>query len=245
VIQRITDAQSWEAIAQRRREDLLVYLALARFGKRPARSQLPSGLQRDMKAFFGSYTRACAEADALLFQAGDAAAIDDACKRSTIGKLLPDDLYVHHSALEALAPVLRVYEGCGRAFLGDIEGANLIKIHRRSGKLSYLVYPDFDSDPHPVLWRCVKLNLRTRQVECYDYAASANPPVLHRKESFLLPSDPRHARFARLTAQEERHGLLDDPSGIGTRAGWGRRLSERGFRLQGHRLVKDSGPTHG
>src|SRR5262249_52274809 len=92
-IQRITDAPSWEAIAQRRREDLLVYLALARFGKRPARSQLPPGLQRDMKAFFGAYSRACAEADALLFRAGDAAAIDAACQRSAIGKLLPDDLY--------------------------------------------------------------------------------------------------------------------------------------------------------
>jgi hypothetical protein len=89
------------------------------------------------------------------------------------------------------------------------------------------------------------LNLRTRQVECHDYAASANPPVLHGKESLLLATDPRHARFARLTAQEERHGLLDEPSGSGTRAGWARRLCERGFRLQGHGLVKDSGPTHG
>ncbi len=72
----------WEAIARRRREDLLVYLALARFRKRPALSLLPLTLQRDMKAFFGTYTKACAEADALLFKAGDAAAIDEACKRS-------------------------------------------------------------------------------------------------------------------------------------------------------------------
>jgi DNA phosphorothioation-associated putative methyltransferase len=60
VIQRITDAESWESIAQRRREDILVYLALARFRKRPVLSLLPQTLQRDMKAFFGSYTRACA-----------------------------------------------------------------------------------------------------------------------------------------------------------------------------------------
>src|SRR5262249_62303434 len=80
-IQRITDAESWEAIARRRHEDLLVYLALARFRKRPAFSLLPLTLQRDMKAFFGTYTKACAEADALLFKAGDAAAIDEVCKR--------------------------------------------------------------------------------------------------------------------------------------------------------------------
>jgi hypothetical protein len=86
--------------------------------------------------------------------------------------------------------------------------------------------------------RCVKLNLRTRQIECYEYAQGGNPPVLHRKESFLLPDDPLHAKFARLTVQEEKHGLLDDPRGIGTRDGWARRLRERGFALKGHRVVR-------
>jgi DNA phosphorothioation-associated putative methyltransferase len=245
VVQRLTDPAAWDAIAQRRREDLLVYLGLARFGKRPTLPQLPPTLRRDMRAFFGSYARARAEADTLLFQAGDAAAVDDACRRSAVGKLLPDDLYVHRRALDSLEPLLRVYEGCGRAYLGEVEGANVVKIHRRSGKLSYLVYPDFDTDPHPALLRCVRLNLRTRQIECHDYTASANPPVLHRKEAFLPPSDPHHARFARLTAQEERHGLLDEPAGIGTRDGWARRLAERGFRLHGHRLVRCNGRPGG
>src|SRR5437868_1236190 len=93
VIGRITDAELWESITRRRREDMLVYLALARFRKRPALSQLPLTLQRDMKAFFGAYSRACAEADEFLFKAGDPAAVDDACMRTTVGKLLPDDLY--------------------------------------------------------------------------------------------------------------------------------------------------------
>jgi hypothetical protein len=65
--------------------------------------------------------------------------------------------------------------------------------------------------------------------------------VLHRKETFLPPEHPLRAKFARLTVQEEKHGLLADPSGIGTRAGWGRRLSERGFALKGHRLVRSNG----
>ena len=237
-IKRITNAESWEAIAQRRREDMLVYLALSRFRKRPLLSHLPLGLQRDMKAFFGTYSRACVEADELLFKAGDSASVDDACKRTTIGKLLPDDLYVHRDALDSLEPLLRIYEGCGRTYLGEVEGANIIKNHRRSGKLSYLVYPKFESDPHPALLRCVKLNLRTRQIECYDYASSANPPVLHRKETFLSSNDPRREKFAHLTEQEEKQGLLEDFSGIGTRDGWQRRLSERGFALKGHHLVR-------
>ncbi len=133
---------------------------------------------------------------------------------------------------------MRIYEGCGRAYLGEVEGANIIKIHRRSGKLSYLVYPDFETDPHPVLLRCIRLNLRARQIDCYDYAQSPNPPVLHRKETFLLREHELYAKFARLTAQEEKHGLLDEPSGIGTREGWARRLQERGFAVQGHRLFR-------
>jgi DNA phosphorothioation-associated putative methyltransferase len=238
VIHRITGPEPWDAIAQRRREDLFVYLALARFRRRPALSQLPHTLQRDMKSFFGTYSRACAAADELLFQAGDPAAVDDACKHAAAGKLLPDDLYVHTSALASLSPLLRIYEGCGRAFLGEVEGANVIKIHRRSGKLSYLVYPDFDDDPHPALWRCVRLNLRARQIDCYDYAGVANPPVLHRKETFLTGEHPLHPKFARLTAQEEKAGLLEDAAAIGTREGWQRRLRERGFALRGHRLVR-------
>jgi hypothetical protein len=43
-----------------------------------------------------------------------------------------------------------------------------------------------------------------------------------------------------LTAQEDKYGLLDAPSGIGTKEGWSRRLSERGFALKGHRLVRKS-----
>jgi len=245
---RITQHKGLPAVGQkhrpesirRRTEDLLVYLALARFRKRPTLSQLPRTLQRGMRAFFGTYTRACGQADELLFQAGNIEAVDAACARSPVGKLLPDDLYVHKSALDALEPLLRVYEGCGRAYLGEIEGANIIKIHRRSGKLSYLIYPDFETDPHPALFRCLPLSLRTRELQCHDYTEHTNPPVLHRKETFLPPDHPLRDKFARLTRQEEQHGLLTETATIGTRQGWEARLEGTGYRLQGHRLVHRS-----
>lgn len=238
LVRRVTGEAEWVAIRQRRTEDMLVYLALSRFRKRPPVSRLPPTLQRDIRAFFGTYSKACRQADDLLFRAGDAVAIDDACKRSPLGKLLPDDLYVHRTTIDALEPVLRVYEGCGRAYLGEVEGANIIKIHRRSGKLSYLVYPHFETDPHPVLFRCVRLSLRNRELHCYDYAASDNPPILHRKETFLQPDHPLHAKFSRLTQQEEEHGLLAETATIGTRAGWQTRLEACGFTLRGHRLIR-------
>jgi DNA phosphorothioation-associated putative methyltransferase len=142
-----------------------------------------------------------------------------------------------------LEPLLRVYEGCGRAYLGEVEGANIIKIHRRSGKLSYLSYPEFEKDPHPALSRCVRLSLRTRQLDCTDYSNSANPPVLHRKEAFLHSDHPLHKKFSRLTRQEEERGLLAETATIGTRCGWEERLRERGFTLRGHRVVRATIPA--
>jgi DNA phosphorothioation-associated putative methyltransferase len=238
VVQKLMGSQTWEEAGRRRREDLLVYLALGRFRRRPPFGMLPLTLQRDMRVFFGSYGKACDEADALLFRAGDTVAVDAACRNSAVGKLLPDALYVHRSALDDLGPLLRVYEGCGRAYLGEIEGANLIKLHRHSGKVSYLIYPDFETDPHPALLRSVKLSLRTRELDSYDYSGSKNPPILHRKESFLHPDHPLYTRFARLSQQEERRGLLADASSIGTLDGWNRRLHDAGFLIRGHRLIK-------
>jgi DNA phosphorothioation-associated putative methyltransferase len=170
--------------------------------------------------------------------AGNAQAVDEACCRSQVGKLLPNALYIHREVIDSLEPLLRVYEGCARAYLGEVEGANLIKLHRYSGKVPYLVYPDFETDPHPALLRSIKLSPRTRELDCFDYATSTNALVLHRKEAFLPPGHPHLARFARLTQQEEEHGLLDDTASIRTRDGWKRRLEERGFTIKGHRLVK-------
>jgi len=237
-VARETGPELWETSSRQRREDLLVYLALARFRRRPPFTMLPSTLRRDMRVFFGTYAKACKEADGLLFSAGDEQAVDEACRVAAVGKLLPDSLYVHRSALDHLGPLLRVFEGCAQAYVGDVDGANIIKLHRSSGKVSYLVYPDFDNDPHPSLFRSVKLSLRTRELDCFDYADSSNPPVLHRKETFLHPSDPRYDSFARLSQKEEKHGLLADSNSIGTREGWKRRLDERGFLIRGHRLIR-------
>ena len=61
---------------------------------------------------------------------------------------------------------------------------------------------------------------------------------VHSAGTFLLPDDPRWAKFDRLTRQEERAGLLDDTATIGTRTGWTERLRERGYALRRHRLVR-------
>ena len=238
LIRSVTGGDEWNVIRQKRLEDLLVYLALAKFNKRPRFSEYPLDLQRDIRAFFGTFRRACELADALLFRVGDADAIDEACKRAGVGRLVGNGLLVHRTALDELEPLLRVYEGCARCWIGEIDGANIVKLHRYSGKITYLVCPDFENDPHPVLVRRVKLSLRARDLYCIDYSHHDDPPLIHRKDEYLPTVHALRDKFVRLTKQEDRRGLLDDLDAVRTREQWASKLRDTGFRLAGHRLVR-------
>ena len=54
LLRRTTGADRWDSIRQERRADVLVYLALAAFQKRPRFGALPDELRHDIRAFFGS-----------------------------------------------------------------------------------------------------------------------------------------------------------------------------------------------
>jgi DNA phosphorothioation-associated putative methyltransferase len=194
-------------------------------------------MQLDIKSFFGSYQKACDESDRLLMSAGDWVAVDRACRESKVGKETPEALYVHISALPALAPVLRVFEGCARFMMGSVEGCDIIKLSRTKPKVSYLSYPDFDENPHPALRFSLSVSFRTYRVKYREYGLRDNPPVLHRKELFVSEDYPRRNVFSRLTSEEELAGLYSDPSKIGMRQGWLAILSARGIRIEGHRLI--------
>ena len=239
IIRKVTGAEQWEHIREERSQDLLVYLALSRFGGRPRLSQLPADLQLDIRAFFSNYRRACELADDLLFSAGKPEMIREACRKSPIGKQTPDALYVHISALPLLSPVLRVYEGCARAYIGTIEGANIVKLHQGKPQVSYLYYPDFESDPHPALAASLVVPLRTFQIHYREYVNSTNPFILHRKETFIAPDHPLRSEFACLTEQEESYNLYERPELIGTREGWQKVLDERGVHHVGHKLSEN------
>ena len=235
-LRRVTGTDRWDAIRQERRADVLVYLALAAFPKRPRFGALPEDLRQDIRAFFGSYKSGSTEAEALLFSAGDPGTVDRACRQAAVGKLLPDALYVHHTAVEDLPPVLRVYEGCGRQLAGSVEGLTLVKLFRRRARVSYLAYEDFDRLAHPTLQTATIADLTRLDLRHHDYTRSSNPPVLHRKELFVAAAYPNRPRFARLTAREDALGLLNDSRAIGTVHGWQAVLDRHKLCIRGHRV---------
>jgi DNA phosphorothioation-associated putative methyltransferase len=241
-LRRAVSPDAFDRIVFDRSQDLLVYLGLARFGKRPQLHKLPDDLQLDIRSFFRSYDAACAEADKLLFAVGRRLTLETAFSEATVGKLTGSALYVHVSAISRLPTLLRLYEGCARSYVGIVEGATIAKLHRLKPQISYLAYPRFDVDPHPALLGSFVVDLQSLSSRYIDYGTSADPPVLHRKELFVDSTYPRRELFAKLTAAEDRHGLLSDSAPIGTRRAWEQVLQVHGFTLRGHRLSK-SRPT--
>ncbi len=238
VILQATDPQKWEAIAEKRRQDLLVYLALSQFSHRPKLGDLTAVVQEDIKALFGTYKHAGAIADQMLFSLGNPAIIVNCCQNSSVGKKHTHSLMIHVSALEALDPLLRLYEGCASRTIGRLEGATVIKFHTNSPKISYLFYPDFDTDSHPALHTSMQIDLRDLHVSYRDYDTDDDPPVLHQKDALVTPDYPLYEKFAKLSRQESDWGLLDDFRAISHRGGWLKCLEDHCATLQGHRVVR-------
>ena len=242
IILQATDEAEWDAIAYRRSLDIQVYLALVQFEEeRPRFSELPEAIRHDIKAFFGSYRDACEVADGKLFSLSEPKIIRAACNKSKVGKFTPSALYVHTKALWELDPLLRIYEGCASRAFGRPEETTLIKLHIEKPQISYLYYPDFDTDAHPALKASIVIDLQTFKITRGDYTTRENPPILHRKETFVTPKYPLYEEFAQLTQLEVAEGLFENPSEIGTRNGWQECLEEKGVEIKGHQIYKITG----
>jgi len=155
------------------------------------------------------------------------------------GKRLPGAVYLIDIGDDPRIPsLLRITVAELRKRLEIGAEFSLLKFHTASPKISFLAYPDFEKDPHPALKESIIVDLVTGKIRRDDYSTRANPPILHRKETFLPPEHPLHDKFAKLTRQEEHAGLLDDTARIGFRINWERILSAKNLAFKGHRLIE-------
>ena len=244
LILKATSEDEWSEIAETRSQELLIYLALSNFHKRPKYKQLSSDVQEDIKALFGSYKQACTEADTMLLSLGNLENIAQAANESSVGKKLTNSLMVHISALEQLDPLLRLYEGCASRTIGRLEDVNVVKFHISKPQISYLHYPNFDDDPHPLLKTSMRISLRNLRVSYRDYQLQNDTPILHQKDLLVTEDYPAYQKFAKLTAQENNWDLLSNWQQIRSVGGWQACLEEHCAELKGHRVYfkKDADP---
>jgi hypothetical protein len=160
-----------------------------------------------------------------------------ALDKLSFGKRLPGAVYVIRTDRLKMYP--EVYAAIRRAEIAAQPSKewNLLKLHKNEFAITFLTYPDFDNDPHPALAGATKINLNTGSVTRIDYQQRANPPILHRKETFLPPDDERVSGYAALTRREEETGLYRDPSRIGLRMHWLALLRRLDLAYEGHTLV--------
>jgi DNA phosphorothioation-associated putative methyltransferase len=247
-IERLTlgllDSEMLSAARRSKRSDILTYFAMLQLrGLHPPPLRvLPPEVRADIKLFWRSYREASEEGQRFLFQLGKPNLIREACLSAPVGKHLPTDFYVHRSAEAEMPTLLRVLLFVARQIVGEVD-YNIAKLSLDGRKVSFLKYKDFDEEPHPELLHSVRVHLPNASYAIRDYSSSDNPPILHRKESFIDPLYENYTIFAELTRQEEDRGLLSRPD-IGFKSEWLRLLAENHLCIVGHQLASTLNGVH-
>ena len=148
------------------------------------------------------------------------------------GKRLPDSIYIHNSALsEVPSKLSSVLDKIAAALKIPANDWNILKLYKRDFKVAFLSYPDFETYSYPALKHSFTVDLSKLSVRKSSYEYSDNPPILHRKETFVKTDFPLHALFQEITAEGEEIGLYENHRSIGFKKNWERLISNKGYFL--------------
>lgn len=236
------DPKEFHRARSSRIEDLTVYFALNLFNRRKPYTQLPQELQRDVNVFFQSYRSAQDSAKELLFSLAEPEVIYKACQEADQKQLgLLDgshSLQVHTDLIERLPPPLRTYVGCAEKLYGDVAQSDLVKIHIRSGKVTFLEYESFDKSALPRLLHRTKINLRNQQVDYFAYYDQPQAQLLFQKSKYMNNVQPGYDSQRRFDNKLIKLGLFDF-SGFGPPSDiFFDTLERAGLGIKGRNIVK-------
>lgn len=220
-------AELYEKATASKRNDLLVYMGLSNLRKRVPLGHLSPSLRLDIRTFFGNHRTALAKGLELLYAAGDPGEIELACEELNLGWQDEQALFCHRSLISHLPPVLRAYIGCATALFGDVSEADLVKLHKSSGKITFLVYNDFENEPLPQLHQRIKVNLRTRWVQVFDHRWEGQ--LLYFKERFLDRNHPDRASMEKFSAKLSKVGIVEDGGLMPNKSGFLELIKQYGF----------------
>ncbi|MBA6357901.1 MULTISPECIES: hypothetical protein [unclassified Colwellia] len=148
------------------------------------------------------------------------------------GKKLPTAIYLHRSAIESvLSDTLLSYILDTINKLNITEQWNLLKLYKRDFKITLLNYPDFDTYAYPALHISITIDLEEQTQRKANYHKSDNPPILHRKETFVLANYPLIESFQAITAEGEAIELYKNTKKIGFKQQWQKLINRKGYQL--------------
>ncbi len=126
-----------------RKSDLLVYLASSNLRKAIPFMHLPESVRTDMTIFFGTYKRGLVLGRELLYAAADPNTIVLACDEAAVGWQDNRSLYVRTSLVDRLPTVLRTLIACAELLYGNVDEADILRIHKLTRKVTFFTYTDF------------------------------------------------------------------------------------------------------
>jgi DNA phosphorothioation-associated putative methyltransferase len=153
---------------------------------------MPQLLKEKIKLYLGNNIRALAESRKLLSCLSNPETITRFCEETELGIQDKDALWIHTSLIKKLHPALRVYIGCSSFFYGDPESADIVKIHKKSAKVTYYLYDDFDNKLLPEMHDRIKIDLSKQRIDHFDHRSKRTPEVVYFKERFLPKSDIKY-----------------------------------------------------
>ena len=143
----------------------------------------------------------------LLHSVADSSTIVLACDEAAVGWQDERSLYVRSSHAGQLPTVLRTLLACAELLYGDINEADILRIHKFSGKVTFLSYSNFQSKLLPQLAIRTKVDLRAARVDVFDH--SSDRQLLYFKERFLDADDPERERLLLISDKFRHLGISD------------------------------------
>jgi len=156
-----------------------------------------------------------------------------------IGKRLPTAIYIHSSNLPSLPIQLSslIVDTCDKFKISD-KHWNIIKLYLRDFKIVYLNYPHFEDHSYPSLHTSQIIDLQNNTSRISDYSKSDNPPILHRKETFVPEDYPLRKQFEDITNEGVSIGLYENTKRIGFKQNWERLIKSKGYFLDKNGRLK-------
>ncbi|KZY75814.1 hypothetical protein A3755_06605 [Oleiphilus sp. HI0085] len=174
----------------------------------------------------------------------DAQSFADKVNCISIGKKLPEAIYLHKETLAEIAPELSDFVcRIATAIKLSHENWSVIKLYKKAFRLSYLDYPSFFDDAYPPLKTSLTVDLNQKSVKESNYSDSNNPPILHRKELFITSTHSKYEEFETITKEGELAGLYDNTKIIGFKSSWERLIKSKGYMLLDGRLFRNDSFT--
>ncbi|OBU13852.1 hypothetical protein AYY19_07105 [Photobacterium aquimaris] len=169
----------------------------------------------------------------------NAALFKELISQLKIGKQLPDAVYLHKDALIEVSDSLQNFIPAVAQAV-KVSEWDLVKLYKKEFRLSLLSYPTFYSESYPALQQSVNINLVKLTHKVTDYSNSDNPPILHRKETMITPSNPHFKHFKNITQEGENAGLYENTRIIGFKRSWHNIIERHGYELVDGRLFRSS-----